>query len=73
MKTLNDILHHALTDIKRCRKQAEKTQPPRIAAHLDALIAQIEAIIEDLHDPPTVKRIELVDTRHAGESDSQGP
>ena len=63
--TLNENLHHALTDIKLCREQAEKTQP-RIAAHLGAVIVQIEAIIEDLKaGPAAIKRIELVDTRGA--------
>ena len=62
-ETLDYLLHHALTNIERCRKQAERTQPPRIAAHLDALIAQIEAIIEDL-EAPTRQRSTV---RHAGE------
>ncbi len=50
-ETLSYLLDHALTNIKRCRKAAAKTQP-RIAAHLDALIAQTEAIIADLEAGP---------------------
>ncbi len=56
--TLNDVLHHALTDIERYRKAAEKIQP-RMAAHLDALTAHIQAVVEDLDDPP--KRVILED------------
>ncbi len=61
--TLNDVLHHALTEITRHRKAAEKNQP-RIAAHLEALTAHMQAVLEDLDNPPMLgKRIELVDTR----------
>ncbi len=58
-ETLHYLLHHALTNIERCRKQAERTQPPRIAAHLDAVIAHMQAVVEDLDDPP--KRVILED------------
>ncbi len=64
-ETLHYLLHHALTNIERCRKQAERTQPPRIAAHLGALIAQTEAIIADLEAGPAYAT--KVHVRHSGE------
>ncbi len=48
--TLNDVLHHALTEIDRSRKPAEEIQP-RMAAPLDALTAHMRAVVEDLDDP----------------------
>ena len=68
MTTLNDVLHHALTDIKRYRKAAEES---RIAAYLDALIAQIEAIIEDLEAGPNYATKVIVKT--APEVEDQQP
>ncbi len=60
MTTLNDVLHHALTDIKRTRRPAEQT---RMAAHLDALTAHIQAVVADLDDNPYLMKRVIIEDR----------
>ncbi len=68
--TLNDVLHHALTDIDRSRK---KKIQPRMATHLDALTAHMRRSSRTWTTLRSASSLRTNDPRRRRESHHRNP